>query len=32
VPILGDHAYSVGGAIDFDLHSTDEIAVGTFTR
>jgi hypothetical protein len=30
VPMLGDHVYSVGGAIDFNLTATGEIDVGTF--
>jgi N-acetylneuraminic acid mutarotase len=29
LPILGTHVYSVAGAIDFDLDSTDQIDIGT---
>jgi hypothetical protein len=29
-PILGNHVYSIGGAITLDLKSTDEIDIGTF--
>lgn len=30
VPILGNRVYSVAGALDFDLNSTDHIDIGTF--
>jgi hypothetical protein len=30
LPVFGNHVYSVAGAIDFDLSSTDQIAVGSF--
>jgi hypothetical protein len=30
LPVLGNHVYSVAGAIDFSLDSTGEIDVGTF--
>jgi len=30
LPVHGNHVYSVAGAIDFNLASTDEIDVGTF--
>lgn len=30
-PVFGTHVYSVGGAVDFALKSTDAIHVGTFT-
>lgn len=30
LPIFGDHVYSVAGAVDQALRSTDEIAIGSF--
>ena len=30
LPVLGNHVYSVAGAVDFDLNSSDQIAIGTF--
>lgn len=30
VPVFAGHVYSVSGAIDFDLNSTDQIFVGSF--
>ncbi len=30
LPVYRNHVYSIGGAIDFNLTSTDEIDVGTF--
>jgi hypothetical protein len=30
LPMYGKHIYSVSGAIDFDLHSTEDIEIGTF--
>lgn len=31
-PVYGDHVYSVGGAIDFELTSTKEIVIGSFRQ
>jgi hypothetical protein len=30
MPIFENHVYSFGGALDFNLSSTDEIDIGTF--
>ncbi|MFO0671546.1 MAG: hypothetical protein U0235_18275 [Polyangiaceae bacterium] len=30
IPIFADRVYSVGGALDGQLNSTDEIAIGAF--
>ncbi|WP_146646422.1 Kelch repeat-containing protein [Labilithrix luteola] len=30
LPVFGNHVYSVGGALDLDLHSTDHVDVGVF--
>jgi hypothetical protein len=32
LPLAGDRIYSLGGAIDFQLRSTTEVHIGTFTR
>ena len=30
LPLVGDRVYSVGGALDLDLNSTPQIALGSF--